>query len=167
MKTAILIIDVYQSIEDGVLGHYEYGDLRLGIDRIEEVLKTGEEFQCPIYAATYKHQPLSRRLMRYVKPGNVFNKKEYNAFEQSSLDERLRHDRTDTIIVMGFNRDRCVKQTIQGAVERGYNIIACEELMFEIECDDIREKTLEYFKNQRGVLFFEQHTKVLEYLKTA
>ena len=66
-------------------------------------------------------------LARFAPPARIVDKRAYSPWMGPELEEALRRDGIDTIVVTGGETDVCVLATVMGAVDRGYRVIvACD-----------------------------------------
>lgn len=83
--------------------------------------------------------PLGRLLIRgeaghdfvptlYPRPGEwVIDKPGYSAFHATDLDQRLRHQGIDTLLICGVTTEVCVHSTLRAAVDLGYRCITVRD----------------------------------------
>ncbi|MEE7455530.1 cysteine hydrolase [Methylorubrum populi] len=66
-------------------------------------------------------------LSRFVPPARVVDKRVYSPWMEPELEQVLRAEAIDTLVVTGGETDVCVLASILGAVDRGYRVIvACD-----------------------------------------
>lgn len=58
-----------------------------------------------------------------------FSKTHYNAFWNTKLDDILKTDGVDFVVVCGYLAEHCVLSTLRGALERGYRSAVLEHSM--------------------------------------
>ncbi|AOT68939.1 cysteine hydrolase family protein [Geosporobacter ferrireducens] len=85
----------------------------------------------------------------------VIHKQHCNAFWETELDNVLKNERIDGIIVSGFAAEHCVLFTYNGARERGYNVFLLQNGIAGLDEEEIRRiqllrpivnyQALEYF----------------------
>lgn len=77
-------------------------------------------------------------------PGETFVVKPlYSAFEQTGLDAALRHRGVDSLLVAGSATERCVTQTVMGAVERDFDCAVVADACPTVD-PQLAELALEY-----------------------
>ena len=98
-----------------------------------------------------KGDPLSEvtDLLTPTKNDFVVEKKVYDGFYNTRLDSILRELKVDTVIVTGTATDCCVKHTVMGAWERGYQPIIPKET---VSCadDEQQQWALKYMERFYG-----------------
>lgn len=163
MCITLLAIDLHKSIYSSNMGHYEYGTVSEGFERIRQVLDAATELGYSIYATVYGDNTLDSRVASYAK--QIIKKPEHSAFKETQLGKLLKVENSKELLVFGFNRDACVIETVKDAVRSGYKVITSEELMFAIEFYSGRFKSLDYYRNEKNVLFLDKYTDVLDYMR--
>jgi nicotinamidase-related amidase len=80
-----------------VIQHIEMGTIKEdGFDNVDELLVSESDYR--------------------------IEKNYYNAFWKTDLEEMLKKENIDTVIVCGFAAEFCVAATCNGALERGFNV---------------------------------------------
>jgi nicotinamidase-related amidase len=65
----------------------------------------------------------------FAPPAAVLDKHVYSPWYETDLDERLRHQAVDTLVVSGGETDVCVLSTVLGAVDRGYRVVIATDAL--------------------------------------
>lgn len=120
MQTALLIIDVQQSLVDE--GIWEANRV---IKEINKLIEKAEKYKVPIILIRDTR----------VKPNSTFHyelnidinyieiiKSFCDSFMNTQLDELLKSKRIDKLIIGGFQSDFCVDTTCRQAATRGYDV---------------------------------------------
>jgi len=165
-KLGVLVVDLYRELDwplrPGMeTTHYEYGTRPEGLEIIRQVLQDANNHGHNIYATTYQ-QPgangqvidtLSRVVTEFVNQRGIVVKPmldkdnvSFDAFYKTDLHQRLQSDGIGVLLILGQNRDICVKETINGALSLGYKVITSEQLMFSLKRERI--KSLESIKGR-------------------
>lgn len=171
MSLAVLVVDLFTDIvEDSPqaekLISYEYGSRSEGARQIELVLG-----QCkgsyPIIATnthfTLGDKALAETVTKYMD--YEIYKTGPSPFNVKGFKEDLIKQGIDTLFILGFNRDACVKDTIRDAIKAGFNVVTSETLMFGYKDSESREDSLAYFRNTKGITYLETADRVVEYLR--
>lgn len=125
MKTALGIIDVQTSLLDEGPWQPE-----LLLERVEGLIQKARAAGVPIVFVTDRrvepdgaiHPSLS------VAPGDMqVQKSEFNAFENTPLDELLRAQGVERFVVAGLQTDYCVNATCRGGAELGYEVVLASD----------------------------------------
>lgn len=136
---------------------YPHGTLHAGLDTIHDVVRMAHLLRKNIYGVVSDdgYSPadelLDKSLHPYISKDNLFMKKGYNAFDSKNLVKRLEEDDTSRLMVVGFDRDVCIPDTIKGAIDNGIEVITSEVLMLTCDRGD-RDKALEYFRKNTTYL---------------
>lgn len=84
--------------------------------------------------------------IRFEKP-NIFFKRQPDAFTNPKLDEYLRANKLDHLVITGVFADQCVAATSQGAINRNYKVTLIKEAVASID-NDARDKALKKLKEK-------------------
>jgi nicotinamidase-related amidase len=66
-------------------------------------------------------------LARFIPPATVFDKQTYSPWIDGRLDQSLRSQKVDTIVLTGGETDVCVLATALGGIDRGYRVIVLSD----------------------------------------
>lgn len=139
----------------GVVVVDEQGDLQPAIypQRFnqQEVLHFATRLGLPVWlvefnpASDNRSNLRTRTLLRALLPQDtaIITKRKLNAFYEAELDTRLREAHVDTILLMGFATNQCVRLTAaggsmdrlnigpytDGAVDLGYTVMTCPQIL--------------------------------------
>lgn len=186
MGLGILVIDLYESFDidySTEYNHYEYGTKREGMNRLEELLKAAKKHAIPIFAMTSEHPgskvipalskiihhntPSSHILCKHLNP--YTHNVELNSFESHELKKQLKHNKINTLIVAGHDRDRCVLASIKGALQNGFKVITSEQLMFTLtphkKILKRRIKTIRYIKRNKNIIYMHEYTDIIKFIE--
>ena len=136
---------------------YPHGTLRAGVDTIHDVVRMAYLLQKNVYGVamdngyTPAKEMLDKSLHPYIPDERIFLKGGYDAFESKSLVRCLEKDGVSRLMIVGFDRDICVLETIKGAVNRQIEVITGEVLMLTSNLRN-REIALRYFKENTTYL---------------
>lgn len=146
---------------------YPYGSLHAGLDAIHDVVRTAHFLKKPIYGVvsddgySLPDELLDKSLHPYIPKEHLFMKYGHSAFTSTSLTQRLQEDAVDRLMIMGFDRDCCVLETIKSAVEQGTEVITSETLMLTSGLTD-GNIARDYCRN--NTTYFESLVEVYNYL---
>ncbi len=129
-KLAIVVSDLGGS--DQIVGSntYDGGFEEEGLDKIEALLSYAFTEEIPIYITEYLGFPTCERIKKYTPNSRIISKISWDAFKKTSLHQKLDEDDINEIVVLGFNLDACVFETVKTAKKMGYNVLTSPELMF-------------------------------------
>jgi nicotinamidase-related amidase len=128
-KTALIIIDVQDGLDDPLLGKRNNPDAESNIARLLAVWRTRKY---PIYhvqhMSTNPNSPL-----RPNQPGNaikqivapqadepIIQKTVNNAFLGTNLEDRLREENIQSVVIVGLTTNHCVSTTARMAGDLGF-----------------------------------------------
>ncbi len=131
-KTALIIIDVQDGLDDPVLGKRSNPDAENNIARLLANWRTNKR---PIFHVQHmsvnENSPLrpdkpGNAIKRIVAPqGNepVIQKNVNNAFVGTDLETRLRREAIQSVVVVGLTAEHCVSTTARMASDLGFKTI--------------------------------------------
>lgn len=68
------------------------------------------------------------------RPDDIYlNKTQFSAFWKTHLEETLRENQVDSVIVCGYMAEYCVLSTLRGAAERGFDAVILEDSIASLE----------------------------------
>ena len=169
-KLGVLVVDLYGELDRpiGPIGteftHYEYGTRIEGLRIIYGVLQIANNNGHKIYATTSIQEQrgnrpviaqLSKVVKRFVNGKDIVVKPmlneydiSFNSFYKTRLHQKLQSDGIGVLLILGQNRDICVKETIKGALSLGYKVITSEQLMFSLKGENERIGFVESIKRR-------------------
>lgn len=165
---AVLIVDMINDYisPDGKLFSEGTRDV---IPHVESLIEFAGESNIPVYfvnsALVSENQPMARKWGLHAEKGTwgaqiveeltvpedatIVKKPAYDGFYGTDLDQQLRCENIDTIIVAGVATHVCVLQTAAGAFNHGYTVRAVPECM--TTQDDMKDSLgVEYLENHFG-----------------
>jgi nicotinamidase-related amidase len=71
-------------------------------------------------------------LRALVPPARVFDKRHYSAFRAPGLEDSLRRDGVQALIVTGSETDVCVLATVLDAVDRGFRVVLATDAICSV-----------------------------------
>lgn len=142
---------------------YPHGSVRAGFNAIIDTVRIAAASGIPIYAVhlydgwSDGEEQTCHSLQPYIPKGNQYEKRSFSAFNEQYCDlaKRLRTDGVEHLMVVGYDRDDCVLETVKDAVSRGITVVASEHCMLTADRYDRRQESLAYYR---------QHTVFLESL---
>jgi len=131
-KYAILLIDA-------AYGSGEYLNLDKELEYMGEVLKKANQESVPVYETTLVHcqtkyhcqeDDTDNRLSKYRSNNWTSLKKNHaDAFRETDLREQLSKQGVTDLILMGFNQSACVRATAETALQSGFEVHTCFDIM--------------------------------------
>lgn len=146
---------------------YSCGTLHAGLDAIHDAVRMAHLLKKPIYGVVSDdgcsppEESLDKSLHPYILGKGLFVKHGYNAFTSKGLTWRLQEDAVNRLMIMGFDRDYCVLETIKSAVEQGIEVITGEVLMLTCGLTD-GNTARDYFR--KNTTYLESLVDVYNYL---
>ena len=137
---------------------YPHGTLHAGLDAIHDVVRMAHLLEKEIYGVVSDNgystpeALLDDSLHPYISKENLFMKGDYSAFHSRDLSKRLEENNTNYLMVVGFDRDVCVLETIKGAITNGIKVVTSEHLMLTNNYHRRREKSLAYYRENTTFL---------------
>lgn len=131
-KTALIIIDVQDGLDDPALGKRNNPDAESNIARLLAVWrKRGRPIYHVQHMSTDPHSPLRPELpgnaiKRMVAPQGdepVIQKTVNNAFVGTDLEDRLRAAAIQSLVIVGLTAEHCVSTTARMAGDLGFKTI--------------------------------------------
>lgn len=150
---------------------YRYGNVRDGFRAIAKLLEAARARDIAAHSVNLRDEYAlgDDRLCDYFRPlvpkANRHWKNEFAAFECDGCDLgwRLQKDDVGTLFVAGYDRDYCLLDTVRSAVDRGYRVVTCEQLMLSVERGRLRDGSLDYYR--RRTVFKDALEDVLQLLE--
>jgi nicotinamidase-related amidase len=130
MKTAFLIIDIQRALCTGPDAAF---DIDRVVDRINETADDARSAGVPVLIIQHEEREgalqhgapgwqLYERLK--VQPEDIrLRKTATDSFHRTQLDELLRSQGVDKLIICGLQSEFCIDSTARGALARGYGVI--------------------------------------------
>jgi hypothetical protein len=168
MSIGVLLMDLHVAVADCTYRFndkkvfYEHGSVLEGMKNVKTVLDWSWAERIPIYATKFQKNPLCEMVTNYSH--HIIQHNYPNAFIDTTLDGVLKKDQIDTLLVMGFNRDDSVKQTMGDALRLGYNLATSEYILFAIKGDPERRQTLKFFRLAEKIIYLKNTDNVIKYL---
>lgn len=150
--------------------HYPHGSVRAGLNAIVDTARIAAERGIPSYAVHYYtgnsdgEEQTCFSLQPYIPENNRYEKQTLSAFH-CPLADRLVGEGCRHLVVIGYDRDDCVMETIKDAVARGITVVTSEHCMLTRDADDRRVNSLEYFR--KNTVFLETLVDVWNYIRHA
>lgn len=163
MKRAIIVLDMLNDFVTGEIANDRADNI---IPNLRDVLlPAAREHGVPVIYSNDAHLPEDTELdvwgehamkgtygaevIPELEPQDedyIFEKRFYDAFYETGLDEHLRSLSVDTIVVAGMHTNMCARHTSASAFFRGYNIVAPEDAL-EAYSEQEHQDGLEYLEN--------------------
>lgn len=163
-KFAVIIVDM----QDFFLEKFNKDKKDLLINNQRIVLEFCVKKSIPIILLEYKKrgQTISKLLEIAKKStySEILTKESNGGFTNTNLDEILKENKINNIILMGINASGCVQDTAIGALNRGYRIITAGDIIASNTKKDEYLAISKRWYSKNG-LFFESVDKLLEYIK--
>lgn len=104
---------------------------------------------------TQAHMPrelidLVPSLGRYVPPARIVDKNVYSPWFNTSLDNHLRTDGVDTLVITGGETEVCVLATVLGAIDHGYRVVLPTDALFS-SADETHDAMQKIFHSRYGI----------------
>jgi nicotinamidase-related amidase len=109
---------------------YGHGTVEEGLRRTVAVIAEARSLSMPVFLVTGERHPeiIPEILEAAGKGRRIFEKKMLSAF--SSLDLLYFLNEVDTLVVGGWARHLCVRETVLDALGEGYSIMTSDQLVF-------------------------------------
>jgi hypothetical protein len=149
---------------------YPHGSVRAGFDAIIDTVRIAHQWGVPIYAVeysaenTYGEKQTCFSLQPYIQEANRYRKYALSAFS-CALADRLKSEGCQHLMIIGYDRDACVMETIRDAVERGITVVTSEHCMLTQNMYNRRTHSLAYFK--KHTIFRKTLPDVWNYVRNA
>lgn len=151
---------------------YPHGSVRAGLDAIIDTARIAHERGVPTYAVHYYYdgwtdgeEQTCHSLQPYIHEANRYEKYSLSAFTRRSFATRLAAEGCKHLMVIGYDRDDCVLETIRDAVERGITVVTSELCMLTQNRYNRQESSLAYFR--KNTVFLEKLPDVWNYIVQA
>jgi nicotinamidase-related amidase len=92
---------------------------------------------------------LVSELAAFVPPARVFDKHVYSPWIGTNLNELLRGDSIDTIVISGGETDVCVQATVMGAIDWGFRTILATDALCS-SSDEAHDALMEFYQGRLG-----------------
>ncbi len=146
---------------------YPHGSVRAGLNAIIDTTRIANERKVPTYAVhlytgnSDGEEQTCFSLQQYIPKENQYEKGTNSAF-RCRLADRLKADGCQHLMVLGYDRDFCVLETVKDAVLRGITVVTSEQCMLTKNLYDKRESSLAYFREH--TVFLETLVDVWNYI---
>lgn len=153
---------------------YPHGSVRAGLNAIIDTVRLARNLNRTVYSAELYdgfsdgEESTCSSLQPYIPKKNQFEKWGYSTFGSKDFVSRIESDNCEHLMVLGYDRDYCVLETIKDAVKRGIEVVTSEHIMLtkasklKTEPEKIRERSLSYFR--ANTVFLESLVDVWNYL---
>lgn len=152
-RIALLVIDVQRqfcALEER--GTYETIDIA---ERIQSIVPAFRAASVPVYAV-YANAAHEHDFFKFIpEESDTLVVKSYNsAFKATNLRELLEQDDKKLLLVCGFNKTACVKETLLDARKAGFDVCLLEDLSGDDSfcTDSARDYAAQEFKYSGAVL---------------
>lgn len=145
---------------------YPRRTLRAGVDAVVEAVRRATIHDAAIYAAEFRMERstegshlLCHWLEPYIAPANRYEKTTSSCFQSGGLEERLRNDGVEQLLIIGYDRDICVYHTAVDAVKSGFDVSTAECCMLTAtqEHQDLWQTDAQKFFREKTRVINEQH----------
>ncbi|MFH5801288.1 cysteine hydrolase family protein [Haladaptatus sp. CMAA 1911] len=162
MTDALLVIDMLNDFVTGKIAAKRAENVLSPLDRL---VTAARENGVPVIYANDAHRPEDFELdvwgehamrgtegaavipeLEPEEEDHVFEKRTYDAFYGTGLDEHLRSLGVDRVILTGLHTNMCVRHASAGAFFRGYDILVPEDCV-EAFSEEAHAEGLEYLKD--------------------
>ena len=152
---------------------YPHGSVRAGFNAIIDTVRIAHERNVPTYAVEFTdnnsdgEEQTCFSLQPYIQKANRYRKRSVSAFDSKycKLADKIKAEDCQHLMVIGYDRDDCVMETIKDAVERGITVVTSEHCMLTQDRDNRRESSLTYFR--KNTIFLETLLDVWNYILSA
>lgn len=153
---------------------YPHGSVRAGFNAIIDTVRLAHGLGRTVYSAEFYdefsdgEEATCSSLQHYILKENCFEKHGYSTFSSKAFASRIEADSCKRLMVLGYDHDCCVLETIKDAVKRGIEVVTSEHVMLtksskrKTEPEKIREMSLSYFR--ANTVFLESLVDVWNYL---
>lgn len=86
----------------------------------------------------------------FTPPGRLLDKPTYSPWLEPALNQALRDEGVDTVVISGAETDVCVLATVLGAVDRGYRTIVVTDALCS-SADESHDALLALYHDRYGV----------------
>jgi len=110
---------------------YEHGPVEEGLRRIVAVIAEARALCIPVLLVSGEREPdLLHEISDAARGARIFTKKTASAFGAPGLDAFLDDLRVDTLVLSGWERRICVRETVLDALGEGYGIMTSDQIIF-------------------------------------
>ena len=106
-----------------------------------------------------KEIKIVNKLFRFVTPENYIPKNCFDPFFETNLEEILKQEKPEKVIVVGVCTDICVLFTVAGLRNRGYEVIVPKDCVRALDTDNT-DLWLNYLENLLGVQVVETQEEI-------
>lgn len=93
---------------------------------------------------------LAPELRHFTPPARLWDKHVYSPWAESHLNQILKKDGINTLIISGGETDVCVLSTVMGAVDYGYRVIIARDALCS-SCDETHDKVVDLYHRRFAV----------------
>src|SRR3989338_5530519 len=137
--------------------NYPHGTIRAGLNAIIGTARLAHLLQVPTYSVELYsgwsdgEEQTCYSLHGFVPAANRYQKNSMSAFK-CALADRLASENWRRLMVIGYDRDCCVLETVRDAVDRGIEVVTSEHCMLTTDRDSRRESSVAYFREHTTYL---------------
>jgi nicotinamidase-related amidase len=161
-KTALIIVDSqYGFLHD--INRYE---LESESDNQVEIIRFAKQNNFPIYVLELKNKGKTRKKIRKEisnYPYTKITKPHGSGFDKTNLDDLLKDQDIENVILMGVNASICVLQTAKDASRKDYRVLTSSDIIQDATYFAAKNESLDQYQNL-GKLF-RTHEDLIDYLK--
>lgn len=149
---------------------YPHGTVRAGINAIIDTTRIAHLAGVPTYAAEYYtgdtdgEERTCCGLQPYIPKANRYEKRKFSAFTDDFA-TRLRADNCRHLMIIGYDRDYCVMETIKDALYNGITVVTSELCMLTQNRPGKRNQSLAFFKE--NTIYLKTLEEVWNYLRSS
>lgn len=156
-KFAVVIVDM-QTKPDTSLMTYRHGSVNDGVRRVCELLDFANRMGIPILIVSSDF--LSSKVVPDIVAGagknaQFITKRVSNAFFSDHFTKAVASSRADSLVIGGFNRSCCVKETVRGALKNKFTVLTSDEILFGLRC---KNRVVEHLVLLPTLLYYRLHT---------
>lgn len=132
---------------------YPYGSTRAGLDAIIDTVRIAHEYRVPIYSVndldpSNENEDLCYSLQPYIPKKNRYFKYGYSAFLRSELAANFHKEKSEHLLIIGYDRDCCVLESVKDAVSREIKVATSEHCMLTANLNNDREGSLAFYRER-------------------
>lgn len=146
---------------------YPHGSVRAGFNAIIDTVRVAHQLGIPIYAVHTQdgwsddvHTALS--MQPYIPKEHQSDKAGFSAFTDFDLSNEgrvahmLKRAGFTHLLILGYDRDCCVRKSVQDAIQLGYTVITSEHCMLTKQGSTQRDASMSFYRQNT------QHIETLE-----
>jgi nicotinamidase-related amidase len=143
MKIGLLIVDMQNIFMNDFIDKHQLESACEYINHVSGLLRAAEQTVIHIQdmeGANDDNDPEARKIIPQVSigPKDIVLEKEFsNAFWKTDLEQILRDEGVELVVVSGFAAEQCVTFTVNGAMERGFRAVILHKGILSTKQDAI------------------------------